>query len=219
MTTTMTQGAYIGNIGEKMLFVAVLTYIASYDTKYGTTYIYTFKDEEENLIVWKTSSCLWINELDEHGDNILIHKGDKISFTATIKEHSEYQGVKQTMVQRLKDISMIEKKETVTNEQKAEKQRSLLEQGDVVYTMTYSRYKKHYPDCEIVCGSYNPDSRTVDVIVKKGRMKEQDARVALSLFICKNSLMCLRSIFLLRESSVSLYGSRYMMSTGDWVID
>lgn len=45
-----------------------------------------------------------------------------------------------------------------------------------IETMKYSRYKKHYSDCETIKGSYNKYSRTIDVIIPEGRMKASGVR-------------------------------------------
>ena len=43
-------------------------------------------------------------------------------------------------------------------------------------TMTYSRYKKHYSDCETVRGSYDKSTKTIAVIIPAGRMKKSGVR-------------------------------------------
>lgn len=104
---------FVGSIGDKISIEATFTHEVSYDTQFGTQYIYFFKDEAGNTLAWKTSAMLWINDLDENGNNIFIRKGDRISFTASIKDHSEYKGEKQTMLQRVRKIQMVKKAEEV----------------------------------------------------------------------------------------------------------
>ena len=43
-------------------------------------------------------------------------------------------------------------------------------------TMTYSRYKKHYSDCETVSGSYDKATKTIVVIIPAERMKKSGVR-------------------------------------------
>lgn len=85
---------YVGNIGEKFSGVLTLKNITKYKTHftyYGeTNYIYIFADENENAVIWKTSSFQKINI------------GDKYTVKGTIKEHSEYNGEKQTTLTRCK---------------------------------------------------------------------------------------------------------------------
>ena len=93
---------YVGTVGQP-IEVAV-QYIGSpyFERKafggYGveTCYIHTFKDEHGNKIVWMTGSGLGkyhINELD----HVIIR--------ATVKEHKEYKGEKQTSILRCKVIA------------------------------------------------------------------------------------------------------------------
>lgn len=57
--------------------------VSSYYTEYGITYIYKFIFNG-NVIIWRT---------DKNLDGILTIKG-------TVKEHSEYNGIKQTVITR-----------------------------------------------------------------------------------------------------------------------
>lgn len=107
------QSDYIGSIGDKLDIEVTFSHEVSFDTQFGRMYIYFFKDEAGNTLAWKTSAMLWINDLDENGNNIFIRKGDKIRFTASIKEHNEYKGEKQTMLQRVRKIQMIQKAQEV----------------------------------------------------------------------------------------------------------
>lgn len=83
---------YIGAVGDKLEVRATFKAKYSYETHYTyrgeTHYIYKFADPDGNIIVWNTTS--W-QEL-EIGTDYLV-KG-------TIKEHSEYKGEKQTVLQR-----------------------------------------------------------------------------------------------------------------------
>lgn len=78
---------YIGNIGDKIEFTSDTTVISSYYTEYGITYIYKFIFNG-NVIIWRTNKKL---------DGTLTIKG-------TVKEHSEYNGIKQTVITRGKVI-------------------------------------------------------------------------------------------------------------------
>lgn len=42
--------------------------------------------------------------------------------------------------------------------------------------MSYSRYKKHYPDCKTLAGSYDKISKTVVVLLEDNRMKKSGVR-------------------------------------------
>ena len=73
---------------------------------YGTetAYIYTFADDNGNCYVWKTTGILRIESMDQDGvwETEIAKVGDRVSMRATIKEHSEYRGTRQTVITRPK---------------------------------------------------------------------------------------------------------------------
>ena len=87
---------HIGSIGDKIEFDAVLEKSAWFEIPsfrgFGTDtmHIYTFRDDQGDAIIWKTSKGLGI----ENG--VMVH------IKGTIKEHSEYQDEKQTVITRCK---------------------------------------------------------------------------------------------------------------------
>lgn len=84
---------YVGTVGERTNFV--LTYVreAHFNTDFGVTYVYTFKDENGNVIVWKTGNVFDFKENEE------------VTLKGTIKEHSEYRNIKQTVLTRCKVVA------------------------------------------------------------------------------------------------------------------
>ena len=79
---------YMGEVKERLRDLKVtLTAARSFDGYYGTSFISTFI-YGENVLVWMTSSCKD------------IEVGDEVFLTGTVKEHSEYKGVKQTKLSR-----------------------------------------------------------------------------------------------------------------------
>lgn len=46
----------------------------------------------------------------------------------------------------------------------------------MIEIMKYSRYKKHYADCEVVPGTYDKISRTIKVLVPENRKKPSGTR-------------------------------------------
>lgn len=76
---------YIGQVGDKIKFVAKPVCTFSGETQYGWCYIYKM-EVDGNEIVWKTSKGI---------DSDLTYE-----FSATIKEHKEYRGTKQTVITR-----------------------------------------------------------------------------------------------------------------------
>ena len=70
---------------------------------YGMVTIYKFLDENGNILIWKTASNLEkIIVVDGEKEFENIQRGETIKIKATIKEHSEYNGSKQTLVNRVK---------------------------------------------------------------------------------------------------------------------
>lgn len=70
----------------------------------ATSYIYTFRDADGNCIVWKTKSTLgmWLEDESGHEEWVEAEVGDSIAMKATVKEHGEYKGTKQTVITRAK---------------------------------------------------------------------------------------------------------------------
>lgn len=80
----------------------------AYGYSYGyhpeTVHVYTLADADGNCIVWKSANFLsteWYDGDDDwHCET--AEPGDKVLMKATVKEHGEYRGVKQTVVNRPK---------------------------------------------------------------------------------------------------------------------
>lgn len=87
---------HVGTIGEKISIIVTYKHTASWENGYGgywntgVTNLHTFQDDQGNIYVWKTSNFI---EADY---------GTKLTITGTIKEHSEYKGIKQTALTRCK---------------------------------------------------------------------------------------------------------------------
>ena len=80
---------HVGQIGERIRFtVAEAATITSWDTEWGTTWLEKIVDADGNVFMWKTSKCCQIKP-----GNVV---------TGTIKDHSEYEGMKQTVLTRCK---------------------------------------------------------------------------------------------------------------------
>ena len=72
--------------------------ITSFDNLYGTSYLYTWK-EDGNVFIWYSSN--YIDDPEEVNQIV-----------GTVKEHTEFRGVKQTVMTRCKVTSRIQKEET-----------------------------------------------------------------------------------------------------------
>ena len=88
---------YVGTVGERREFTCKLVGHFCYESSFGgygywtdnTMHIYKFKDENGDIVVWNTATYLDDDK-------------PEYRFKATIKEHSEYKGEKQTVVSRPK---------------------------------------------------------------------------------------------------------------------
>ena len=149
--------------------------------------VYKMQDEDGNVLVWKTSSgILGIDVLNEQGDMIGfngVHRNDRFTCKATVKEIGEYKGEPQTVLTRVKVLSIDHaptKREI--DEQKAQEQLDSLGDGDIVWRMPYKQYKEHYSDCETVAGSfdngeqYHTRTATIKVIIRAGRLVPSGTR-------------------------------------------
>ena len=81
---------WYGSIKDRVDLEVKLVRRGSYDTMYGTTFVYTFEDAQGHQLVWKTGT--W---LEQEVDSQVALKG-------TIKAHTEYKGTKQTELTRCK---------------------------------------------------------------------------------------------------------------------
>jgi hypothetical protein len=91
---------HIGIIGTRETFI--LTYLSciSFETPYGIKYIEKFADDSGNIAVWKTYTGGWF-------DGQPLIPGNKYKVKATVKDHSEYNGVKQTEISRVTVLETI----------------------------------------------------------------------------------------------------------------
>ena len=72
----------------------------SFETYYGTKRVYTLVDSDNNVYVWFTTSYLAYRH-PECGDyDVFANTGDTVHVKATVKEHTEFRGVKQTVLTR-----------------------------------------------------------------------------------------------------------------------
>lgn len=82
---------YQGEIGEKLIISKVeVSNVGGYAGPYGYTWVYTFKDNQENEYTWFTSV------------NKALAIGMNFSLSGKVKEFKEYKGVKTTILTRCK---------------------------------------------------------------------------------------------------------------------
>ena len=82
---------YIGNKGDRMeANFKEVKVVASYDTQFGMMMLYRFVLDNDDICIWSTGTYINTDEV----------KNGKIKFT--VKDHSQFRGVKQTVVTRCK---------------------------------------------------------------------------------------------------------------------
>jgi hypothetical protein len=82
---------HIGKIKDRIDIWAKVTFMTSFETDFGYCDITVMRDAEGNVLVHKGTAGNW-------------DKGDSIHIKATIKGHTERDGVKQTIITRPKMI-------------------------------------------------------------------------------------------------------------------
>lgn len=89
------EGAYVGNVGDRISVSVTLKRVSSWSTKIlwetVTMFCYKFVDENDNVYVWKTQSGVFMKR-----------EGESLQLKATVKAHSEYKDEKQTVLTRCK---------------------------------------------------------------------------------------------------------------------
>ncbi len=78
---------HVGSIGDRITFrAATAELVTSWETQYGYTYLYKFTDESGNVYVWFASRTVRANA--------------GVTMKGTVKNHTERDGVKQTVLTR-----------------------------------------------------------------------------------------------------------------------
>jgi hypothetical protein len=78
---------WIGTVGERRDFTLTIRTVMELDGQYGISYLHIMKDADGNVVVYKGTKCLG-------------ERDDRVTVKATVKEHGERDGVKQTKIAR-----------------------------------------------------------------------------------------------------------------------
>ncbi len=89
---------HLGTVGERRLFELTVTSIRSlgiqeFNGKASERFLCKMVDPHGNDVVWFT------------GENLALDEGVTYTVKATVTKHDEYQGRKQTLVNRLADVN------------------------------------------------------------------------------------------------------------------
>jgi len=95
---------HLGEVGTKLTLTLTIGHIVVLDGVYGTSYIYIMEDADKNIVIYKGNS----NVVGWTPEGTVRSKGDTLTITATVKDHGVRNGVKQTVIQRPKNISQLE---------------------------------------------------------------------------------------------------------------
>ena len=82
---------WLGTIGTRIELTATVTFKTSFDGTFGTVTVTGLEDAAGNVIIHK-------------GTGFYCEKGDTVTITATVKDHSVREGVKQTIITRPKTV-------------------------------------------------------------------------------------------------------------------
>ena len=186
-------------MAEKISTQVTLVGEYSFATQFGTTHIYKMKDTDGKVYVWKTSSYMMLEVVGEYHcvESYFVRKGDVVNITASVKGENEYKGETQTMLTRLKVVSVVKRFPTKYEIQMAKKKAQMesLAEGDRLWEMPYRQYKMHYADCETLAGSFKTIEQGSDagsyitVILRAGRLKASGVRGEhYSGYCCENEL-------------------------------
>lgn len=87
---------HVGKVGERLTFSGTIMKVVCFDTEFGRSVMTIVEGDDGNLYKAKDIGS----------------EGDHVTFKATVKKHSEHDGVKQTEVIRAKVLAVKEKAET-----------------------------------------------------------------------------------------------------------
>lgn len=86
---------YVGTVGDTVEREVTVVKVFEFEGLYGMATMILFKDIEGNVLRWTTGSKHWYEE------------NDKVTVSAQVKNHTEYKGIKQTQVLRVKQVNQI----------------------------------------------------------------------------------------------------------------
>ena len=95
------------NVNDRVELDLVLLDVRSFETYYGDKYVYTFSDQSNNVYVWFTSKAYIMHRcIEDSTQDEFAHAGDVVRVKATIKEHTEFRDVKQTVLTRCRVLDV-----------------------------------------------------------------------------------------------------------------
>lgn len=95
---------WFGNVGDKFEKEVMFEKIIGFEGYYGYTYFVFFRDEDGRVFKWSTNKGTYQCWHKTNGRDAYLEYevGKKYLIKGSIKEHSEYKGIKQTVITRCK---------------------------------------------------------------------------------------------------------------------
>lgn len=93
---------HFGEIKKRADYTLTLVRHTGWDSQFGYTNLYVFRTPEGNLATWKSKN--YIRDPECYTREAAV--GDTITVKATVKEHTEYKGTKQTVLTRCKVLGL-----------------------------------------------------------------------------------------------------------------
>jgi hypothetical protein len=105
--------SHVGVVGERQTFTAKVDKIISGEGNFGYWHITRMTCEEtgQQLVYKNTINIKETYDEENHTVYHFVAEGDVVKFDAKIKEHSDFNGVKQTVLQRATKTSIVNKGE------------------------------------------------------------------------------------------------------------
>jgi len=107
------ESEYVGNVGDKISVKVTYVNTYTYNTRFGSSNIHLFVDDNGNIFKWSTGSKLEFTVKDPYSNYsqwYYLDKGATVQLTGKIKDHNEYNKQKQTVLTRCK-YEVLESKE------------------------------------------------------------------------------------------------------------
>jgi hypothetical protein len=93
------RSVHVGEVGKRSEFTVKVSFRTDYTTQYGVTYITGLRDADDNILIIKGSMVCY---KDAAGYVSPVQKGMNLRLTAFVKAHGEREGIKQTILNRVK---------------------------------------------------------------------------------------------------------------------
>lgn len=82
---------HVGEVGKRQPFAATVKRVIVSNGYYGINVLTIMEDDDGNVLI---------------GKDLGANEGDRVSFVATVKEHSEYNGISQTKLLRAAKVEI-----------------------------------------------------------------------------------------------------------------